>query len=166
MLEALDPSPMAAGARERALAALDEAIAEPATLLPGREAPDLGLGELPPALRGHELGPWHWAGPGVHWRAVKLHGESRNRVFLLRAKPGTRLPEHTHIGSEMTLVLKGSFSHDGGRFAAGDIEEADGEVEHRPVVGPEGECICLVAMDGHLKLSGMIGRAMQPFVRF
>jgi len=33
------------------------------------------------------------------------------------------------------------------------------------VIDGDEECICLVAMEGQLKLSGVLGRLMQPFVR-
>jgi putative transcriptional regulator len=159
MLTDLTPEALSPRARDRTLAALDS----PETAVPTHPLNDMT--ELPATLRRHELGAWRWVGPGVHCRAIRFDSESRSRLFLLRAMPGTKLPQHTHSGTELTLVLKGSFSHEGGRFAAGDFEDADGEIEHRPVVGPEGECICLVAMEGELRLSGLLGRVMQPFVR-
>ncbi len=159
MLTDLTPETMSPRARDRALAALDG----PEVTVSERPLNDMP--ELPAGLRRHELGPWRWVGPGVHWRSIRFAGESGSRLFLLRAMPGTKLPQHSHSGTELTLVLKGSFSHEGGRFAAGDFEDADDEIEHRPVVGPEGECICLVAMEGDLRLSGLLGRVMQPFVR-
>ena len=75
------------------------------------------------------------------------------------------MPDHTHTGTELTLVLTGAFSHDGGRFACGDVEDADSTVDHQPVVEDGEECVCLVAMEGQLHLRGWIGRLMQPFVR-
>ncbi|MEZ5856272.1 MAG: ChrR family anti-sigma-E factor [Hyphomicrobiaceae bacterium] len=122
---------------------------------------------VPHALSNHRLGSWQWIGPGIHRRMVETAGGSDDgsRVFLLRAKPGTRMPDHTHTGTELTLVLSGAFAHDGGRFGAGDLEEADDETDHQPVVQSGDVCICLVAMRGDLKLNGVFGRLMQPFVR-
>ena len=85
---------------------------------------------------------------------------------MLKVDPGIQLPNHTHTGTEFTLVLSGAFSHAGGRFGPGDIEEADDQVEHVPVVEAGEACICLVAMDGKLKLLGPMARMLQPFVRF
>jgi putative transcriptional regulator len=116
------------------------------------------------ALAGRKIGPWRWVGPGVHWRAVSSPA-SGARVFMLKAAPGIRMPDHTHTGTELTLVLTGAFSHDGGRFACGDVEDADSTVDHQPVVEDGEECVCLVAMEGQLHLRGWIGRLMQPFVR-
>jgi len=111
-------------------------------------------------------GPWRWTGPGVYWRPVDLPVENGTRAFMLRAAPGTALLNHRHSGTELTLVLKGAFSHELGHFAAGDVEEADSEIAHSPVVDKESECICLVAMQGDIRLQGWLGRLMQPFVRF
>jgi putative transcriptional regulator len=73
--------------------------------------------------------------------------------------------EHSHTGIEMTCVLKGAFSHEGGHFGPGDFDLGDETVNHRPVVDAREECVCLVAMVGDLRLSGLIGRIVQPFVR-
>ena len=87
------------------------------------------------------------------------------RVFLLKAAAGTKMPQHTHSGVELTMVLTGAFEHEFGRFAPGDVEEADGGIDHRPMVDKSAECVCLVAMSGKLKLQGLAGKLFQPFVR-
>jgi putative transcriptional regulator len=91
--------------------------------------------------------------------------EAGARVFLLKAAPGTNMPHHTHKGTELTLVLRGEFSHALGSFGPGDFDEADDSVEHQPIVSAGEECICLVAMEGRLQLLGWMGRILQPFVR-
>ena len=73
--------------------------------------------------------------------------------------------EHTHTGTELTCVLKGSFSHQGGRFGPGDFDYGDDDIDHRPIVGDEGPCLCLVAMTGDLRMNGFLGRLIGPFVR-
>ena len=164
LLAAIPPTPLEPDARDRILARLDVLTRDEAIASRDQRPPDMP--ELPEALRPYPLGPWNWAGPGVHWRALRLNGESASRVFLLRAAPGKHLPQHTHSGTELTLVLRGAFSHEGGRFAAGDFEDADDSIEHRPIVDSDEECLCLVAMDGKLLISGLMGKVMQPFVRF
>ncbi len=162
LLADLPPTAMSAGALERALAMLDEPEINDAEL----SHLDDDLPMMPDALRPYQLGPWRWIGPGMHWRSTNIASPDGTRVFLLRSKPGSRLPNHTHTGLEMTLILKGAYSHEGGRFCAGDLEEADGSVEHQPIVDAGDEdCVCLVAMNGNLKLLGVMGRLMQPFVR-
>src|SRR5262245_54773873 len=99
LLSDLPPAEMEAGALDRALARLDVTANANDHVRALNDMP-----ELPNVLRRHELEPWRWAGPGVQWRGIKLDTASANRVFLLKAQPGTRLPQHSHIGSELTLV--------------------------------------------------------------
>jgi putative transcriptional regulator len=161
-LEARDPAALDGDAIQKALARIDYADAV------ARAAPQSKIDEPPygiGALSGRTLGPWRWIGPGVHWRSVSTPSEAGARVFMLKAAPGTSLPHHTHTGTELTLILRGAFSHQGGRFGVGDFDEADGTVEHQPVVEKGEDCVCLVAMEGRLRLLGLFGRLMQPFVR-
>jgi len=111
-------------------------------------------------------GKWRWLGPGVYQQNIDIPNETGTRVFLLKAAPGTRLPDHEHIGTEWTCVLKGAFIHDGGRFGPGDFDEADGSVDHNPQVEDGEECICLVAMNGRIAMKSWLGRIIQPLVRF
>ena len=159
LMDNLEPTAMSDGALNRALALLDFETETKAPALPS------DLPNAPEALRGAELGAWRWIGPGTHYRPTNVVAPDGYRVFLLRSQAGSRLPHHTHTGIELTLTLKGAYEHEGGRFDAGDLEEADGAIEHQPVVAEGEECICLVAMNGNLRLLGMMGRLLQPFVR-
>lgn len=114
----------------------------------------------------YESEKWRWVGPGVYRRFLDVPADAGTRVFMLKAAPGTRLPDHRHVGTEWTCVLKGAFIHDQGRFGAGDFDEADGSVFHNPLVEDAGEeCICLVALNGHVEMTGWMGRMIQPLVR-
>ncbi len=125
---------------------------------------DLDL--APISLQPYELGPWQWISRGVYWRAASVPVDNGARVFLLKAAPGTKLPRHTHTGNELTLVLKGTFTHELGRYCTGDLDDADETIKHQPVVDAGEECICLVAMNGQLRLLGITAPIFQPFVRF
>lgn len=155
-------TPLQADALTRALARIEaverEFVQRPAEI--ERDEDRL----LPQAVRDFARGKWQWIGPGIHRCMLALPDDSGARVFLLKARPGTKMPDHTHTGVEFTLVLSGAFAHDLGRFGPGDFEEADDSVEHQPIVEAGDVCICLVAMDGTLKLNGTIGRLLQPFV--
>lgn len=113
----------------------------------------------------YESGDWRWMGVGVQWKPVTVPADDDTKVFLLKAAPGTRLPDHRHTGTEWTCVLEGAFSHDFGVFGPGDFDEADETVEHRPFVEKRGPCICLVALNGRIELTSWIGRMLQPLVR-
>jgi putative transcriptional regulator len=160
-LEAGEQVPLDSNALRNVLARIDAGA--DASRLSSRQIVDRPYGLR--ALSRYEIGEWRWIGPGVHWRSVAVPAEDGARVFMLKAAPGTHLPHHTHSGTELTLILSGAFVHEGGRFGVGDFEEADGTVEHQPVVEQGEECVCLVAMEGQLRLLGLLGRLMQPFVR-
>jgi putative transcriptional regulator len=164
MLEGLPPAPMADGGLAEVEARLSESSA------PIGHSPTLTVSEtevpgLPEFLRAYRFGSWKWVAPSLHLRPIVLPHDSDTRVFLLRAGPGTKLLQHTHTGVEMTCILTGAFNHAGGHYGPGDFDLGDETVDHQPVVEAGQECICLVAMQGELRLNGLIGRVMQPFVR-
>ena len=162
-LEQLPLAPFEEAALKQILTRLDAPLREPRA---SAKSNDLKLAIAVEALAPYELGAWRWIGPGVSWRAVNLPaGSSGSRLFLLKAAPGTRLPHHAHVGTELTVILKGAFRHAGGRFGVGDCDDADETVEHLPIVEEGEECICLVAMQGHIRLLSFVGRLIQPFVR-
>jgi len=155
---------MSNGAFDLVMRHIDEPRpAGPARLKPIRAA--LGGHDLPELLRSCQFGKQRQVAPGISMQPITLRGAARSRAFLLQSAPGTRMLEHTHTGTELTLVLKGSFSHQGGRYGPGDFDYGDQDVDHRPIVGEEGPCLCLVAMTGNLRMNGFLGRLISPFVR-
>lgn len=162
-LEEIVPVPVASDAFERVLARIDDA---PESRAAPSSTETFGMvRDVPPALRKYRVGKPRRVAPGLSMRPIELSGSGKARAFLLRSAPGTRMLEHTHTGTELTLVLEGSFSHEGGRFGPGDFDYGDDEVDHRPIVGGEGPCLCLVAMTGDLRMNGLLGRLIGPFVR-
>ncbi len=77
---------------------------------------------------------------------------------LLWVRAGRAMPSHTHVGSEVTLVLSGAFSDMLGNYRRGDVAVADSEIDHRPVIDQGSDCICFVVTDAPLRLTGPIGR--------
>ena len=73
------------------------------------------------------------------------------------------MPEHGHGGTELTLVLTGSYHDEIGHFGPGDVADLDEDVDHQPVVGDQG-CICLVASEQPARFHGFISRMIQPLV--
>ncbi|MFT0861238.1 ChrR family anti-sigma-E factor [Ancylobacter sp. G4_0304] len=171
LLEESVPVPMSPDAFAAALRALDS---EPQTtnrtsrvpLARARKSAKLPEGiPMPDALRDCDVGPWRWVGIGVRVSTIKLPEDPNASMMLLRVSPGRQLPEHGHFGTEFTQVLFGSFSDAYGRYMPGDLSEMGHEVEHQPIVDPDGECVCLAALDGGMRLTGFIGRLIQPFIR-
>jgi putative transcriptional regulator len=159
-LEAIEPVPMKAGAFESVMAKLDRSPSHSRA-----SADSLADEELPKVLQHYRIGRRRWVAPGVSMRPIELPGPSSSRAFLLRSDPGTHMLEHTHTGVELTCVLHGSFSHEGGRFGPGDFDFGDDALDHQPTVGEGEPCLCLVAMTGDLRINGFFGRLIGPFVR-
>jgi putative transcriptional regulator len=165
VLAGLSPTPMSSDAFARIETRLREPVAhEPRSERPERKALD-DIPGLPAFVRQYSAAPWKWIAPGVRLRPIQLPAESDTRVFLLKSSPGTKMLEHTHTGTEMTCVLTGSFSHEAGHYGPGDFDLGDESVNHNVIVGPGEDCICLVAMHGELRLAGIIGTLIQPFIR-
>jgi putative transcriptional regulator len=164
MLADLPPAEMSSGALARAVARLSEP-SHPIKIDVSPVVHDVAIRGLPKFVNRYPLGEWQWIAPRVHVRRIVLPEPSETRVFLLKSGPGTRMLEHSHDGLELTCVLSGSFKHDGGNFGPGDFDIGDETVDHRPVVNEGEDCICLVAMQGELRLNGLLGRIIQPFVR-
>lgn len=85
-------------------------------------------------------------------------------VRLLRIPAGKPVPDHSHNGRELTLVLKGNFRDDRGTFARGDVEDCDDTVQHQPIAGPEEDCICLAVTEAPLRFKSLAARIVQPFI--
>ena len=107
--------------------------------------------------------PWRAGTPGL--RIARVQEDPAERIWLLHANPGTALPEHAHSGAELTLVVRGAYRSDAGAYAAGDIDENDENIIHRPIVTPSGDCICLLVFEGRLKFTGAFGVA-QKILKF
>jgi putative transcriptional regulator len=105
---------------------------------------------------------WGFLGPGMR-KAILWRGEHGERLWLLRAQPGVAIPHHGHNGSELTLVLKGSFWDGEQEYRPGDVEEAHPGVEHDIRIDEGGECICLALTEGKLKFESPVLRAFQVF---
>lgn len=105
--------------------------------------------------------PWKPMTPGIQQVRIDV-GEGNLRLF--RIAPGACMPIHSHHGSELTLVLKGSYSDEIGRFCSGDIADLDPDVEHQPIADRDQDCICVIATDAPLKFRGILPRLFQPFV--
>lgn len=103
---------------------------------------------------------WKKLGMGV--RQDILTADTNGSVRLLYIPPGQAVPDHSHSGLELTLVLQGSFSDETGRFGVGDLEIADEDLEHTPIADDGDACICLAATDARLRFRALVPRLLQP----
>ena len=144
-LKELPQVDLAPDALARTLAKLDAPVPEPAAVNSGL------LDRLP-------LKPKRWVAPGVWVAAVDTPHAPENRVYVLSVAKGMVTARHEHSGAEYCTVLKGAYRDELGTFAAGDFAAADDELNHRPVVQGDEDCVCLFATEGRLKPQGWIGR--------
>ncbi|MEA1674904.1 ChrR family anti-sigma-E factor [Nitrospirillum sp. BR 11163] len=119
---------------------------------------------LPPTLRRQRLGPWRFVAPGIRGRAVRVDPAEGYKVMLFRVAAGMTIPKHGHRGQEYTCVIDGAFSDTFGRFGTGDMAAVDASVEHQPLAAPDGDCLCLIAVRGRLRIHSLLGRLVQPLV--
>lgn len=169
LLEQASPEPMADSLLEQTLAMLD--AQEPPRVAPV-DVDAASAAQVPEPLL-------HYIGRGLAhlaWRRVggivsaveevRLPVMAKNvTVSLMRLKAGSLMPRHTHRGNEYTLVLAGGFSDSGNQYGPGDFVAKDPSDTHQPVVDEDGECLCLVVLDAPLRLTGAMGKLINPFLR-
>ena len=84
---------------------------------------------------------------------------------MQRICAGGTTPEHDHRGTEMTVVLEGSFSDEKGIYREGDfLLKEPGDV-HQPVSARNQDCLCLSVQEAPVKLTGLWGKVLNPFIR-
>jgi putative transcriptional regulator len=105
---------------------------------------------------------WRPIGMGVKQAILTTSSEAVARLLYIPA--GVAMPDHSHGGNELTLVLQGAFFDEDDRFARGDIEVADGSVTHTPIADIGDDCICLAVTDAPLEFKKLLPRIVQRFV--
>ncbi len=105
--------------------------------------------------------PWTRLLSGV--REFRKEGRDGEDIRLMHIAPGKSIPQHTHRGLEMTLVLSGSFSDREVEYRTGDVALADGSIDHKPVAGAQSDCLCFVVSEAPLRLTGPVGRVWEFF---
>ena len=136
------------------------------------ETPDNNSARLAPkSLRdvlGHGLKDMTWKSlvPGVAVHDIMGNRKTKDgdRLYLLKAKGGMKMPEHSHNGEEWTLLLTGSYTVSDKRFTRGDLHIEDETETHSPHIDEGEDCICLVMTQGPLKMQGWLPKAVQRVV--
>ena len=118
--------------------------------------------ELPRSLANqiHRIGPWYKM-MGNMWRAT-IHLGTEAAANLIYMDRMATLPEHTHRGTEIQLVLSGSFSDEYGTYSDGDLLVLDQTHQHAPHTADE-DCLILAVMEGPLQFTSGISRLLNPF---
>lgn len=153
LIENLPPAELAANSFDKVLARLETPPA-PSTPTPHLRDNLLDGGGI----------RWTHIGSGIKQAPLSGFDENSGTLRLLSIAPGTTVSAHSHAGTELTLVLTGSYMDELGRFQAGDLADLDEDTTHQPIADSDDACICLVATEGRLKFSGLLPRLIQPLI--
>lgn len=144
---------------------------EPAALSAGMDAAAIMGSAIPPAgpkavevsasCLVTSLSQGHWRRGLAGFMSKPVAGVGAR---LLRFEAGRAAPSHGHRGLELTLVLHGTLEDQFGRYQRGDLVVHDEETEHEPRAGLSGDCICLIAEDAPVRLTGPLGWVINPFM--
>lgn len=158
LLEEAAAVAMSQDAKSNLMARLDE----PAAPEPVYDAKGIYPGPVMQSLKGR---PPRWKTLGMGVKQNILFEDEMGSARLLYIPAGQAVPDHSHSGLELTLVLQGSFSDETGRFGVGDVEIGDETLEHTPVADAGDPCICLAATDAPLRFKAFMPRLLQPLFR-
>lgn len=90
--------------------------------------------------------------------------ENEIHTSLLHIEPGGGVPEHTHKGFELTLLLAGSFHDEQGEYVKGDFIMLDSSVQHHPI--SEQGCLCYTVANDALHFTQGINKLLNPIGSF
>ena len=108
---------------------------------------------------------WRTIGPGIKQALIET-GVSTHKVGLLKIAPGRPVGQHTHKGTEFTVVLEGAYDDGYTRFEKGDLQLADASLDHQPLADKDQGCICLFVLDAPLRFTGPLSKWLNPFITF
>ena len=164
---ALDPVPVGDSVLDSVLARLDEDA--PLSYAQAPEADQTEVGRTPAILQRLMKGDfselvWRKVTESLRISFLKT-GEPAYEFALYHIKPGGKIPDHDHRGSEMTLVLQGGFSDANGSYHEGDFIYRAANDTHAPTALQSEDCICLAVLDAPLKFTNWKYRWMNPFLQ-
>ena len=168
-----NPTKMAEDSLARVLAAMDCSKATASRTKPDTEPEQQKLckksQELPPSLKYYindcgQKPRWNKMVPGMAF--CKLPGQDgRYTITILEAKPGVKVPDHKHKGTEIILVLSGAFCDENGTYTQGDIIINHDQSHHEPAVPKDCDCACtcLIVADNPMQFTGALTRLLNIF---
>jgi len=82
------------------------------------------------------------------------------RSSLLHIDAGGEIPEHTHTGFEITLLLDGEFCDEDGHYVPGDFIWQDGRHQHTPIT--KDGCLCFTVVSSALHFNKGLSKLLNP----
>ncbi|MBT1445843.1 ChrR family anti-sigma-E factor [Shewanella sp. JM162201] len=101
-----------------------------------------------------------WKGLGNVSRLRFDTQDGKARASLLHIAAGGEIPEHTHKGVEITLLLDGHFSDEFGSYGPGDFMLMDGSKQHTPIT--QDGCLCFTVVDAPLHFTRGLSKLLNP----
>ncbi|MCV2883198.1 ChrR family anti-sigma-E factor [Aestuariibacter sp. AA17] len=118
---------------------------------------------VPRALQRYVAKTGNWSRLlGNLWQAPVNLGDGTKANFIFMEEGGS-VPEHTHKGEELTLVIDGQFSDGIGRYDAGDFIALDGTHKHTPKADTSDGCLVFSIVDKPLHFTSGVARLLNPF---
>ncbi|GFD81685.1 transcriptional regulator [Tenacibaculum sp. KUL118] len=99
---------------------------------------------------------------GKLWQAPVDLGNQGVANFIFMGSGGS-VPEHTHRGTEYTLVIDGEFSDGLSRYDTGDFIFMNGEKTHTPKAEGKEGCLVFSIVDQPLHFTSGLARLLNPF---
>ncbi|MEO0444023.1 MAG: ChrR family anti-sigma-E factor [Pseudomonadota bacterium] len=163
MLEELSPQDMPEDSFATLMAAIDNNEPHVSSTVPAIQTHS-DLPKIINQLMGGENLRWRKVNKSLKTASLTL-GQKNYEVSLQRICAGGTTPEHDHQGTEMTVVLEGSFSDENGIYREGDfLLKQPGDI-HQPVSAQHQDCLCLSVQEAPVKLTGLWGKFINPFIR-
>ena len=137
-----------------------EPVAAPVIDLPRAQPGELEVAghayRLPRVLARYRSPKWRHIG-AIRQQSLPLD-EMGARASLLHIEAGGRIPEHTHQGYELTLLLAGNIQDGDTLYKAGDFIWRDASHSHSPHT-PDG-CLCYTVQDAPVQFTKGLSRLL------
>jgi putative transcriptional regulator len=172
MLDSVESIAMSDNALDLALARIERPIERPKTPADPtaksiKRQPFLEGFELPETLKNVEVKSRYFVAPGVWLAPIVLAGAAKGaKTYLMYVRAGMAMPEHTHRGREITVMLQGQYQDHKGLYKRGDFAECDETDDcHTPAMVGDVDCLCLVAQEAAIIPKTWLGWLLKPIAR-
>ncbi|GGX70185.1 ChrR family anti-sigma-E factor [Saccharospirillum salsuginis] len=163
LFETQAPAPVADGTFDQ----LMQRIQREPTVEPVRKpAPQQRFPRALQSLLPESLDELNWRHPMKNLSVSHLLTDETGMIIgLHHMKAGGRVPNHTHRGDEINVVLEGGFSDQMGSYGEGDFVFRTDNDTHAPQADAHEDCLMLSVVTAPVKLTGPLGWLVNPFIK-